>query len=1032
MEKNEPLNTSYSKKEWWIDSTTFLASSALTCAARSITPLDPAAIGLILSAGANTAAIQATSAFAQKYGIDSRLIQICALISALALSTLALPWILSAASLQTLALLSFETAVESTLVHLAFKTAAYGAFRTGLYIKDSFTVALPTSLQNVQKMSPSELHRVRDHLVDFPSKAGYIPLPVHQELHTRLKEANLESPPLTDFSELGEEWSDRNLDTLLKQDLRGLPLHKRAQLNELFFARDFPPQERPYELGELPELDTQTVQKLATTSKVSWAHLILRLNSKVEIPSGLPKIFYKYQLPPARDEWIPLSTPSSAKAVTALEDYEIGWHQNFYTKNTPDWEALSPDIQTALQARFKNPSFFSSPPSTPLKGRISKEFPWSHVAAGVAIGALGIAAYYALSSSQDPLTISTALVPAGPLLDKSPVHIPLSFLRKPVEKILEPSTALIAAGPLLDHTVPRLNLSGIQIIDKFFQYAAPSVLPITQNTAIPELLSNLSAVQKTEDIADKTLSSIIPFSLSTWGAIAVATLAISSTAYALTRGRRKIDPVGFGPKDKPFVQPNNQPLNHLIDDALRAEQPDSHIASDVNPVRASEEREVVTIESEANQNTKEQQENRLVLFGPEDREAKLGKLKHSTVSDFNHHDKQRNPSSYSSLSNPEIRKPPTDVITIKQDEVPVLPRGRSQSSEHLEKVKPIQAVKKKDVEATKSTPPRTLTNQKFMDYCKKYHVQYDYKTAWYDAIEGVDLFQRIRDEEPVKSSEDNLRKICWGMMAHKIEQGKGFENGTITLIDPGYRLFNTFYSWKGTYGRASSHFIKRAIPVKTGLWKGYSHFGADIENLPPNMKTILTGMITSPTGQDTIYIKLEDWGADPRLVSLEKTKHFFFHTFGFLTSQYRRYMGTNQTDEDRKEHMNPKDEKSIKHFVELVKDLLEEKEPDLKEWGFIEAVPYLVKALGHPEIEKSTANAIRKYLGELDERFGEKLATQKGEEGQIDKSLIYDSPSDIRSAAQLLHSVESDEEGSSNPDEINLEGSWNFIDNPEE
>ncbi len=111
MEKTDPLNTSYSKKEWWIDSTTFLASSALTCAARSITPLDPAAIGLILSAGANTAAIQATSAFAQKYGIDSRLIQICALISALALSTLALPWILSAASLQTLALLSFETAV---------------------------------------------------------------------------------------------------------------------------------------------------------------------------------------------------------------------------------------------------------------------------------------------------------------------------------------------------------------------------------------------------------------------------------------------------------------------------------------------------------------------------------------------------------------------------------------------------------------------------------------------------------------------------------------------------------------------------------------------------------------------------------------------------------------------------------------------------------------------------------------------------------------------------------------------------------
>jgi len=927
--------------------------------------LNQAAVGLLLSAGLNTAAIQASSAFVQKYGIDSRLIQICAIISALAISTLALPWILSVASLQGLALLSFETAIESTLLHLAFKTAAYGAFRTGLYLKDSFAVTLPTSLENVQNMSSTELQRVRDHLVDFPSKEKYIPLPVHQELRAKLKEALLESPPLTHFSELGENWSDHDLRNLHEQDLKRLPLPKRKQLNELFLARDFPPQERPYELGELPQFEPQAVLKLTTSSKVSWTHLILRLNKKIEIPNGLPKLFYKYELPPVRDEWIPLSPPSSEKAVAALKDYEISWHQNFYAKNTQEWEALSPEMQTALKAHFKTPSLFSSTQTTPLKGRASKTFPWSHIGTAVALGALGLTAYYILSQGS-----TTTSIPMGSLLDKSHIPTDSSLLRKPIETILKPSTALFAVGPLVDHTTSLFNLSDIQIINKFFQYSAPIAHPIIKNTSTPELCPNLSFLDKIQYLATKTLppsnfqtvKPLPPITSSpyiTWSAVAIAALAISSAAYAFHYNQR-----------------NKAGLNFDLPESMA-------------PLPGS----IIPLSSKVQ-----------VKFGNSQYEIDC---QHSEIG------------TYLPFYLEHLRKEVTNDPSIDKIALYVMNReytiSRDQFLDRLECLLKERAAEKREMKAIEKDPLRALTKEKFMKYCKDFNVGYHHQTAWDDAKEGLRFYQKILVGKTIEPSKDNLRKICWGMMAHAIEDGEGFENGTFTVADPGYRLFKLFTSCSESYGRASSHFNKRAIPTSEGDWMGYSHFGVDIENLPPNMQTVLMGMIEMKDDKEITYIKLEDWGADMYIKSFEKFKHFFFHSFGFLTSQYKRFMETNQVSGDRKEHMKPKHKKIVLDFVARFGRLIpDEVEPDLNEWGYIEAVPYLVKLLEHPELEEKDALEIDAFVTKLHDKYGEKLYTQKGGEIQIDEEVEkYDPESLIRSILLTPETIKFADESSS-------------------
>ena len=96
--------------------------------------------------------------------------------------------------------------------------------------------------------------------------------------------------------------------------------------------------------------------------------------------------------------------------------------------------------------------------------------------------------------------------------------------------------------------------------------------------------------------------------------------------------------------------------------------------------------------------------------------------------------------------------------------------------------------------------------------------------------------------------------------------------------------------------------------------------------------------------------------------------------------------------------MDPKDIQIIEKLIAPYKNQVDLPLPNLKEWGFIEAVPYLIEILKLQDIDESHEEEIKKYLDYLDERYGEVLLQQKGNEIQLGESMMeYDSDSLMRS-----------------------------------
>jgi len=319
--------------------------------------------------------------------------------------------------------------------------------------------------------------------------------------------------------------------------------------------------------------------------------------------------------------------------------------------------------------------------------------------------------------------------------------------------------------------------------------------------------------------------------------------------------------------------------------------------------------------------------------------------------------------------------------------------GRISTQLNLENIHPARAL------ISASTQPR-LHRDLFFKYCTAHGVPYNYQAAWEDANEGVGLFQKIRKGEAIESTPENIRKICWGMMAHAISKQNGFENGTFVVDDPGFRLFKAFTNCPGIYGRASSHFKTRAIPIPDGLLKGWKHFGLNIRNLPPNMGTVVIGKIQTKDGRERVYIKCEPWGANPSLNTVENVMHFVGHSLDFVISQYRKARGTNQAPGDRKEHMHPEDKNKIQKLIHPFRDIIPGPPPNLKEWGFAEAVPYLREILQlSPDLRLEREKvSVRQYLSELDERYGPGILHRKGNEVQITDSMMQYDPEHLNRA----------------------------------
>nr|NGX38202.1 hypothetical protein [Chlamydiota bacterium] len=286
--------------------------------------------------------------------------------------------------------------------------------------------------------------------------------------------------------------------------------------------------------------------------------------------------------------------------------------------------------------------------------------------------------------------------------------------------------------------------------------------------------------------------------------------------------------------------------------------------------------------------------------------------------------------------------------------------------------------------------------EKFQKYVEAFCPRIDFeKEAQPLAQQGLEIRKNLYLGKTVDRTnlENKLNAVCWGLMAQADTKGESFVEGTLDIEDPEYRLFNFFFPI--LYGRESSHYQERAIPVQGGKWNGYSHFGYDFNQLPANQGTVMMGRIQTRDSSKHIYLKMENWGANlhvwrDSLSAVLKIHHLPMHGWQYLVSQYQRWWGTVGTGENmRKEHMLPEDTEKFKELIEKIQPFAPDMTlPDLKEYGIQDGFLYLTNALKLEKINQALKEEILAYSEKLKTQY-KYPESQKGNEVPMKDSISF-------------------------------------------
>jgi len=119
----------YQKWETYLDIGTFVAAKCVTSMGRDVSMMHPLVFGGLIAATGNALSIALTKKAFKTAEKDSLLFQIGAVILGLAISIIALPFIVKKFGIRSVIELSFDTALRTAWVNLALKTAVYCLYR---------------------------------------------------------------------------------------------------------------------------------------------------------------------------------------------------------------------------------------------------------------------------------------------------------------------------------------------------------------------------------------------------------------------------------------------------------------------------------------------------------------------------------------------------------------------------------------------------------------------------------------------------------------------------------------------------------------------------------------------------------------------------------------------------------------------------------------------------------------------------------------------------------------------------------------
>lgn len=336
MLENISSQSLYQKWEVPLDFVSFLGTELFSLMAREVEIMHPTALGSLVAAAGHAGAISLTKKALQTDRKDSPLFQIGAVIAGLAISTLALLYLVSQCVIQSTMRLNLETAMRTACFGLALKTTSYGLYRVGAHTLDRFYWYIPTKMEDLKSLKPTQLAHVQAYFHSHSDKRTRLPLRLQFALGL----------PVGICSGIGEGWTQQELIDLRLENLSPLTKNQKRELNTLFLKHHVSPQMRDYTAEEIPALPPITEGLSPET--LEWIHLALRLSHR-PIDPKLPEQFYANELPPVCDETCNFTFPKDPKP------YHYAWMRNHYAVHRSEWKALDLTEQRQFNEKCTKP-----------------------------------------------------------------------------------------------------------------------------------------------------------------------------------------------------------------------------------------------------------------------------------------------------------------------------------------------------------------------------------------------------------------------------------------------------------------------------------------------------------------------------------------------------------------------------------------------------------------------------------------------------------------------------------------------------
>lgn len=302
--------------------------------------------------------------------------------------------------------------------------------------------------------------------------------------------------------------------------------------------------------------------------------------------------------------------------------------------------------------------------------------------------------------------------------------------------------------------------------------------------------------------------------------------------------------------------------------------------------------------------------------------------------------------------------------------------------------------------------PSEFIWKKFEQYVEEHCPGIDVKKAKKLAKQGKNLIQSIKDGLVAEeASDDQIVAFCWGAMLHMISKKQAFVEGMIDIEDPNHRIFNFLLSSPSCYGRKSSHYKDRAIPVAEGKGKGCSYFGIDIGGLPARKRTVQFGKLSVLDQSDHTFFKMENFGANLNVADFNawlNSWQVFPHAVELGISVAKKLLPgvfgeVGGGEYDKKEHLPGKDKTVIKELIKQIREQDLTLEPPIEKeitekWGFALARRFFADALNSEAIQPELREKIEVYVADIDKRYPN--LNQKGDEGTMGGSIYNELPKD--------------------------------------